>query len=234
MSNPTTRVEGVEGLLIKIRRGAETSTIKALKRQLGPNMRSNRLCQELLWHHIKAKKVVGKETGKVFDIAHDLLDIPGVLAVEPNLVILQKEDHKFDDKWDPATDDQYAWHICKVKADVARKEFSVTGENVRVAHLDTGYTEHPELVIGTSIREDLGYNFVENTPNPMEPLKTIDEGHGTATASVLVGLAGKQHKESDPAFVEGVAPGAELVPIRVDNDLLYGNQRRKYRASPTR
>lgn len=91
-----------------------------------------------------------------------------------------------------------------------------------MGHLDTGYTKHPELVIGTSVRPDLGYNFYENKKDPMEPLDTIDEGHGTATASVLVGLQGKQHGDSGvDAYVEGVAPGAELVPIRVDEDVWW-------------
>src|SRR4029079_65949 len=53
------------------------------------------------------------------------------------------------------------------------------------------------------------------------PLNTLEEGHGTATASVLVGLEGKQHNASDPAFVEGVAPGAELIPIRVDENVWW-------------
>lgn len=214
MQNPTVNAKG---LLVKIRRGAETSTIKALRRRLGRDMRSTPLCKELLWHHIQAKKVVDKNAGKVFDIAHSLLDVAGILAIEPNLEIPKDEEQEFTvEENDPKTDCEYTWHIQQVKACKAREDFSVTGEGVRIAHLDTGYTKHPELVIGTSVREDLGYNFVEDTIDPLEPLKTIDEGHGTATASVLVGLPGKQHKESDPAFVEGVAPGAELVPIRVD------------------
>lgn len=216
MLNPTM---SAEGLLVKIKQGAETSTLKVLRRRLGRDMRSNRLGQELFWHHIKAKKVMSKNAGKVFDIAHDLLDIPEVLAVEPNLVISGKKKRLLTGD-DLKTKDQYTWHIKKVNACDARKEFSVTGNGVRVAHLDTGYTKHPELVIGTSVRADLGYNFYDNMKDPIEPLNTLEEGHGTATASVLVGLAGKQHNGSDPAFVEGVAPGAELVPIRVDKDVV--------------
>ncbi|BFU93341.1 MAG: hypothetical protein NTNFB02_00630 [Nitrospira sp.] len=214
MQDPTMRAKG---LLVKIRGGAETSTIKSLRRRLGRDMRSTPLCKELLWHHIQAKKVVDKNAGKVFDTAHSLLDIAGILAIEPNLEIPKDKEREFTgDENDPKTDCKYTWHIEQVRASKARENFSVRGEGVRVAHLDTGYTEHPELVIGTSVRANLGYNFVEDTIDPLEPLKTIDEGHGTATASVLVGLAGKQHKGDDPAFVEGVAPGAELVPIRVD------------------
>lgn len=213
MPNATTCADG---LLVKIRQGAETSTLRAIGQRLGTEIQSTQLCQELPWHHIQAKNLAGENTAKVFDIAHSLLDIAGILAIEPNLEISRKEEQKLAEVFDPKTDCEYAWHIEKVKADVARKQFSVTGENVRVAHLDTGYTEHPELVIGTAVREDLGCNFYEKTGDPREPLNTIEEGHGTATASVLVGLAGKQHKESDPAYVEGVAPGAELVPIRVD------------------
>lgn len=217
ISQPTTRADG---LLVKIRQGSETGTLKALRHQVG-TIQSTRLCRELLWHHIRGKKLSNKNPGNVFDIAHGLLGIAGILAIEPNLEISQNGGQQITDETDPATHGKYTWHIQQVKADQARKEFSVTGEGVRVAHLDTGYTEHPELVIGTAIRADLGYNFYENNRDPMEPLKTIDEGHGTATASVLVGLEGKQHGEgSVDAFVEGVAPGAELVPIRVDKDVV--------------
>ena len=80
-----------EGLLVKINAGAEKSTLQAIKQRLGGDMRSNRLCQELLWYHVKARKVVKKDVGKVFDVAHDLLDIPGILVVEPNLVISEKQ-----------------------------------------------------------------------------------------------------------------------------------------------
>ena len=199
MSNPTTRADG---LLVKIRQGAETSTLQAIRQKLGTEIQSTRLCTELLWHHIQDKNIVDDNVGKVFDIAHDLLNIDGILAIEPNLEISREKDLKLTEKQDPDTEGEYAWHIKQVKADCARKDFSVTGEDVRVAHLDTGYTLHPELVIGTHVRPDLGYNLFENTKDPMEPLNTIDEGHGTATASVLVGLQGKQHKESDPAFVK--------------------------------
>jgi subtilisin family serine protease len=140
--------------------------------------------------------------------------------IEPNLVVVRKRQELADDD-DPQTNGQYTWHIEKVSARTAREQFSVRGHGVRVAHLDTGYTAHPELVIGTSVRADLGYNFYENKQNPIEPLKTLDEGHGTATASVLVGLEGKQHTGNDPAFVEGVAPAAELVPIRVDENVWW-------------
>jgi len=219
MSDPTVRAEG---LLVKINPGLEAQTLKALRSRLGPDMRSKRLCQELLWHHVTSKKVTDRNAGKVFNISHDLLDIPGILAVEPNLVILRKDERPLEEeKIDPKTDCQYTWHIKQVKACDAREQFSVTGDGVRVAHLDTGYTKHPELIMGTSVRADLGCNFVEKTTDPLEPLKTIKEGHGTATASVLVGLPGKQHSDIDPAYVEGVAPGAELVPIRVDEDVWW-------------
>ncbi len=219
MSDTTVRAEG---LLVKINPGLEAPTLKSLKSRLGSDMRSKRLSQELLWHHVTSKKAMDKNAGRVFDIAHDLLDIPGVLSVEPNLVITEKRELKFEEeKLDPKTNGQYTWHIEKVNAGDARRNFSVTGEGVRVAHLDTGYTKHPELVIGTAVRADLGCNFYEKTTDPLEPLKTIDEGHGTATASVLVGLPGKQHSEGDPAYVEGVALGAELVPIRVDKNVWW-------------
>ena len=100
------------------------------------------------------------------------------MAIEPNLEISRKEEQKLAEVVDPKTDCEYAWHIGKVNADVTRKQFSVTGENVRVAHLDTGYTEHPELVIGSAVMPELGYDFYDNKKDSMAPLNTIPKEGG--------------------------------------------------------
>ena len=90
------------------------------------------------------------------------------------------------------------------------------GKGSVVAHPDTGYTRHPEL-----IRSDIlfakGYDFVAHTPDALDPLDPPNAGHGTSTGSVIlsdVGPAGAIH-------VTGVAPQASLIPLRVSSSVVH-------------
>jgi hypothetical protein len=90
------------------------------------------------------------------------------------------------------------------------------GKGSIVAHPDTGYTRHPEL-----IRSDIlfakGYDFVADTPDALDPLDPPNAGHGTSTGSVIVsdvGPAGAIH-------VTGVAPQASLIPLRVSSSVVH-------------
>ncbi|MEP6996491.1 MAG: S8 family serine peptidase [Betaproteobacteria bacterium] len=90
------------------------------------------------------------------------------------------------------------------------------GKGSIVAHPDTGYTRHPEL-----IRSDIlfakGYDFVANAPDALDPLDPPNAGHGTSTGSVIlsdVGPAGATH-------VTGVAPQASLIPLRVSSSVVH-------------
>jgi hypothetical protein len=96
------------------------------------------------------------------------------------------------------------------------------GDGIMVGHPDTGYADHLDLDKGRLIPA-LGFNFVENTTDPSDPLNYINgsPGHGTATASVILSegtvLPRPQSGEGgtgDPGKVTGVAPAARLVPIR--------------------
>ena len=80
----------------------------------------------------------------------------------------------------------------------------IQGEGIRVAHPDSGYTNHHELVeIDEAIDVESGYDFVDDNADPVDE----DGFHGTGTASVLMsGLGGN---------ILGVAPKATLVPMRV-------------------
>lgn len=92
--------------------------------------------------------------------------------------------------------------------------------NLKLAHLDTGYTEHPSLGFrdGVSpwVKVDLGFDFFANRADPRDPLtKTAWQGpgHGTRTASCLAGGADGY---------QGLAPRLSLVPYRVnDNSLIF-------------
>lgn len=91
------------------------------------------------------------------------------------------------------------------------------GRGVRIAHPDTGYTGHPELD-AHALRPDLGYDFLDNDPDPVDPLGGLSPGHGTATGSVIV--------SADDANVVGFAPQAALVPLRVSDSVVHFSWRR--------
>jgi len=95
------------------------------------------------------------------------------------------------------------------------------GKGILIGHPDTGYTRHDELFPkppGVSrVRLELGYDFQDDDPDPRDPLKKM-EGHGTGTASVIMSDAGGA---SSAKFVTGVAPAAELVPLRVSNGVVH-------------
>jgi subtilisin family serine protease len=84
------------------------------------------------------------------------------------------------------------------------------GEGVRIGHIDTGYSDHPELrgALDFSLDRDV-LDDDDDARDPLRrrflvPLET--PGHGTHTGSVIAGrVAGE---------IAGVAPLATLVPIR--------------------
>lgn len=90
------------------------------------------------------------------------------------------------------------------------------GPKVRVAHLDTGYSEHPAFGPWTDdgrndvILTELGRDFVTpsrgTAKDPLRQTSVQEPGHGTRSGSALSALA---------AGYKGVAPGLPLVPCRV-------------------
>jgi subtilisin family serine protease len=219
------------GVLIKLQRGPLVQARKKLRTVLGNDARVEILAPGLGWYKVESS-AVPPVPGAAFDFVANVRRRAGILDAEPVLsgtpMILDEFDaqdrraRNAGELPDPATEGKYFWHLGQVKAKEAWQRFGVQGEGMRVAHLDTGYTVHPELITGAGMRADLGYNFEENVSDPTEPLDTIDQGHGTATASVLIGQPGKQHQIPDlEAYAEGIAPRAELVPVRVDADVWF-------------
>lgn len=90
------------------------------------------------------------------------------------------------------------------------------GEGIRIGHPDTGFRLHPELV-GVSLLPDLGFDFEDGDADPTDPLRGSAPGHGTATASVLASPRGGPKNP----FVSGVAPRAEVVPMRVADGVVH-------------
>ena len=102
--------------------------------------------------------------------------------------------------------------------------------DVRVGHLDTGYTRHPifgEWNAGQSwLRPDLGRDIVAGDADPSDPLDYEgNPGHGTRTCSVICGDA----RRIDPADETelGVAPGLPVVPFRCVTSVVLIRERHR-------
>lgn len=92
---------------------------------------------------------------------------------------------------------------------------STKGAGVRIAQPDTGIAKHAEL--DGNINEELAFDvFKGQAGSATDPLTSSmgNPGHGTATGSVI----NSTHK----SIVLGVAPEAELVPIRCVNSVIFG------------
>ena len=106
------------------------------------------------------------------------------------------------------------WSTIAVGADIARTQFGVTGAGVRVGHPDTGYTAHPQIA-GPRLRVADGYDFVDDDADARDAMIGMHPGHGTATASVIFSAIAPE--------LSGIAPGAELVPLRVSTSVIHFN-----------
>ena len=102
---------------------------------------------------------------------------------------------------------------------------AIKGEHILVAHPDTGILPHREL-LGADVRLALGYDFVDDDPDPTDPLLQPNPGHGTSTASVLLSPEGDEAEE----HVCGVAPLAALVPLRISTSVVHFSWTRLTRA----
>ena len=213
-----------KGLLIKVRQ----QDAARVQLDIGARFRQAQfqlVLPDPLWLLVKSSSIP-ENPRRAFELAHSLTRIRGIVSLELDL---DRDTTAHETSVEApralrtqATPEDCRWHVEAVNAIAARAKFKVDGAGIRIGHLDTGYTNNPELVLGASVRADLGYNFYEDVVSPEEPLRTIDHGHGTATASVLIGAPGKQHTIPNvDAFAEGVAPGAELVPFRVDKNVWW-------------
>jgi subtilisin family serine protease len=85
------------------------------------------------------------------------------------------------------------------------------GQGIRIGHIDTGYSDHPELE-RAALDLESDYDLIDDDNNARDPLRraffaVLDSpGHGTSTGSVIAGREQGQ--------ISGIAPGAILVPFR--------------------
>ncbi|MBX3427566.1 MAG: S8 family serine peptidase [Pirellulales bacterium] len=87
------------------------------------------------------------------------------------------------------------------------------GQGIIVGHPDTGYTDHPELD-AARVLVSRGRDFEEGDLDPRDTLSGFSPGHGTGTGSVIMSSVGPGRA------VTGVAPLAELVPLRITTSVV--------------
>jgi subtilisin family serine protease len=174
-----------------------------------------------------------QSTGKIstrqaWNKAYKLRSIPGVAYAEPLFATSVSDnpawtndtggkDAHLPESLDPE------WSLDAIHVKEAWRQFFpdaalLPGHGVIVGHPDTGYQDHPELE--GRIVSGKGYDFVYDDPDAHDdlerPLSTPvpNPGHGTGTASVIVSPVGASQRFQGNGWVTGVAPGAELIPLR--------------------
>lgn len=142
----------------------------------------------------------------------------------------------------PPPPEDVTWHLERIHAPQARAwlqgQALVGGEAVHVGHPDTGYTEHPDIWSEQGpIVSALGRDLMDEDADARDPLDAgvlLQPGHGTATASVIAARPGISVQRLDGgslADLVGVAPGAQIVPLRVTRTvIMFAWQRRLARA----
>jgi serine protease len=99
------------------------------------------------------------------------------------------------------------------------------GEGVIIAHPDTGYQLHPEIM--PNLLLDRGRDFIDGDDKPIDEFNhnllkdpQANLGHGTSTASVIISPLGAQSADKNISGVTGVAYGAKLIPLRISPSVL--------------
>jgi thermitase len=135
----------------------------------------------------------------------------------------------------PGTDGNFEWSLEKANVIDAWSLFGARepGSGVVVGHPDTGFTPHPDLADSSRLLVNLGFDFDDDDPDPIDDLDDgfLDNpGHGTGTGSVIISNRGGAGGLPPPEFVSGVAPFASLIPIRTTESVVLFSMRGLRRA----
>jgi subtilisin family serine protease len=179
----------------------------------------------------------------------------GRYAIEPLTVEEESPAHSDLAPGDPAVDRPgWALQLIRYEAalgELARKRqdderpslaAAPPGTGVVIGHPDTGHTFHPALgrfdfgpalegAPAAPLRPRDGYGFRDCSCNTFDLEVTgLTEGlrdpwHGTGTASVIVGPYARTTATAGQVGVRGVAPGAELIPLRTNTGVVIGEAR---------
>jgi hypothetical protein len=154
-----------------------------------------------------------------------LLDDPGISRAEADLPVRPRPNPgpaglsvSADGLCPPGSDDPL-WSVHAVRALQAWAVPAAPGGRARgsgtvIGQPDTGYTLHPNLAGALDLSRDL--DVLDQDDDARDPLVAAEQapwpssfpGHGTKTASVMVG------RRTTASEIVGVAPEAGLVPIR--------------------
>ena len=138
---------------------------------------------------------------------------PESVTAIPTQPLLEAAD---SDREDLACSQAKTWALDHVRAREAWALPAETGgrsrgEGIRIGHIDTGYSDHPELErAALDLTSD--YDIIDDDDDARDPLRraffaVLDSpGHGTQTGSVIAGR--------ERGKISGVAPLATLVPLR--------------------
>jgi len=172
-------------------------------------------------------RALGTET-EAFELARELKDALALSSARPVLVdslvgaamVEGAELEEMDalglcngDNMGPV---QHGWAPFALGALEAWK--TTQGQGVTVASIDTGHSDHDELSGAISARPHL--NLVEGGADAKDRFSTnvllANPGHGTLVASVVAsrGAIGADAEAAGPGSVTGMAPKAEVLPIR--------------------
>ena len=180
-----------------------------------------------------------RSIGRIFEEAYQIQTHTGAIRVEPKLEVklpgvideqgIDKREVFGDTAHDQAARDDDQWHLKQLNAKNAWEKIRLKhglsegyeASGIFVAHTDTGYLEHPEnweVVNGIKpIDESKGYDYFDGDTVAKDELLDgfLDNpAHGTASGSVIVSPT-KCQLEGAQKCVNGVARGAQLIPLRV-------------------
>ncbi|MDB5727448.1 MAG: hypothetical protein JWQ00_653 [Noviherbaspirillum sp.] len=129
----------------------------------------------------------------------------------------------------------FDWHLEACGIPQAWSMFAESGrhtdrlpwKDIRIAHIDTGFSEHVALgwANGSSVtvHPQLGYDFFEPDADARDPfLPSGNPGHGTRTSSVIAGF----DPAADGKPFYGAAPGVMIIPYRVTDSVLIDHVKR--------
>jgi subtilisin family serine protease len=125
--------------------------------------------------------------------------------------------------WPPSGPVNPGWHL--LNAFTGALSARVKGAGVKIAHVDTGYSDHDSKPL--NLRPDLGWNFYEGNSNSLDPGTNFGwppptPGHGTATLALLAGnkldMTFAGHRFDD---YFGIAPESEVIPVRIGASVIH-------------
>jgi subtilisin len=100
--------------------------------------------------------------------------------------------------------DDVLWNLKNIQADLAQE--ITKGNGIKIGIIDTGIDYNHKELINLFNKNNLGYNFIDQSNNPMD-----DHGHGTHVAGTVGGIK------------TGIATSCQLYALKVLNSQGYGS-----------